>query len=202
MRNTSSKTGDERSRIASKKEPAQWITVAEQKTNGNHNKKEPAQQFTIAKQTKDNNWDKKKAIINNKTIKSAQRISIAKQEVNGNCNKKDQRITITERRKLANKQISTIAKRNTNHYRAARNKPVKAAKVHYNRMSKKRQFTIAKRKGYHHRAIADAKHKANDNCNLCNTKEERKAKHNCKTKDKTRITNQNETKMGSRISDF
>ena len=153
-----------------KKEPGQRITIAEQKTNNNRNKKEPAQRITIAKQTTNNNRDKKKAIINNKTVKSGQRISIEKQEANGNHNKKDQRITIAERCKPANKRIRTIAKRKMNHYRTA------------------------KRKGYHHRSITD--------CNLCNAKEQRKAKHNRKTNGETRVANQNETKMGPRISDF
>ena len=185
-----------------KKEPAERITIAEQKTNNNRNKKEPAQKITIAERKTNNNCNKKKAIIDNKTIKSAQRTSIAKQEANGNRNKKDQRITIAERRKPANKQISTIAKRKTNHYRMARNKPITIAKTNYTRMPKKRQFTIAKRKGYHHSAITDAKHKANDNRNLRNTKAERKAKHNRKTNGKTKIANRNKTKMGSRTSNF
>ena len=235
MTNTSSKTSDERSRIASKtravselqeskscletnnnkririarrinnrnkKEPVRRITIAEQKTNNNRNKKEPAQRITIAKQTTNNNLDRKKAIVNNKTIKSAQRISIAKQETNDNRSKKDQRSTIAKRHKPVNKRISTIAKRKTNHYRVARNKPITIAKAHYNRMPKKRQFTIAKRKGYHHRSITDTKHKANDNRNLRSKKAERKAKHNRKTNGKMRIANRNETKMGSRISDF
>ena len=215
MTNTSSKTSDERSRIASKTRAVSELQESKSclETNNNkririarrinnRNKKEPAQQITIAKQTTNNNRDKKKAIINNKTIKSAQRISIAKQEANGNRNKKDQRITIAERRKPANKRISTIAKRKTNHYRMVRNKPITIAKANYNRMPKKRQITIAKRNGYQHCATTNAKYKANDNRNLCHMKEERKAKHNCKTNGETRVANRNETKMGSRISDF
>ena len=166
-----SNTSDERSRIASKKELAQRITIAEQKTNNNRNKKEPAQRITIAKQTTNNNLDRKKAIVNNKTIKSAQRISIAKQETNDNRSKKDQQSTIAKRRKPVNKQISTIAKCKTNHYRVARNRPITIAKAHYNRMPKKRQFTIAKHKAYHNRTTTGAKYKANVNRSFCNSKE-------------------------------
>ena len=81
----------------------------------NCNKKEPAQRITITEQKTNNNHDRKKAIINNKMINSARRISITKQEGINNQIKKDQRITIVERRKLADKRI-TIAKQKTDHY--------------------------------------------------------------------------------------
>ena len=193
-------TNDKQIRIArrtnnrNKKELAQQITIAEQKTNNDRNKKEPDEQVTIAEQKTNNYRDKKKAIINNKTIKSAQRISIAKQEANGNRNKKDQRITIAERRKPANKLIGAIAKRKTHHHCMARNRPIIIAKANYNHMPKKKQITTAKRNGYEHRATTNAKYKANDNHNLCHMTEERKAKHNRKTNGETRVANRNETK--------
>ena len=74
-----------------------------------------------------------------------------------------------------------------------RNKPVVIVKANYNRMPRKSQFTIA---------TTNAKYKANDNRNFCNSKEERKAKHNRKANGETRVANQKETKMGSRIFEF
>ena len=114
-------TNDKRIRIArriinhNKKEPAQRIAIVEQKTYNDRDKKEPAQRITITEQKTNNNHDRKKAIINNKMINSARRISITKQEGINNQIKKDQRITIVERRKLADKRI-TIAKQKTDHY--------------------------------------------------------------------------------------
>ena len=172
MTNTSSKTSDERSRIASKTRAVSELQESKSclETNNNkririarrinnRNKKEPAQRITIAKQTTNNNRDKKKTIINNKTIKSAQRISIAKQEANGNRNKKDQRITIAERPKLADKRT--------------RNRPIASAKAIYNRKPKERLISIAK----------------------C------KANNNRGTKNKMTIANRNKKKKGTRISE-
>ena len=141
---------------------------------------------------------KKAIIVNQKAIKSAQRASIAQQKTNDNPANKEWRINIATReaskyRTPANKRITT-ADRKMNHYHMVRNKPIAIAKANCNRMPKERQFTIAKHKAYHNRATTDAKYKANDNLNFCNSKEERKAKHNRKANGETRVANRNETK--------
>ena len=148
----------------------------------------------------------KKAVVIQKTIKPAQRISIAEQKTNNSPTRKDRRIRIpgqeeSKHRKPAKKRI-TIAKRKTNHYRMLRNKPSTIAKANCNCMPKKRKLMIAKRKAHQNCATTNTKYKANDNQNLCNTKAEQKVKHNRKTNGEMRIANRNETKMGSRISDF
>ena len=149
---------------------------------------------------------KKVVVANQKTIKPAQRISIAEQKTNNSLTRSNRQIRITTQEaskycKPCGKQI-TITKRTTNQYCIAEDKPITIAKAIYNREPKKRQFMIAKRKAHQNRATTNAKYKANDNRNLYNTKAELKAKHNRKTNCETRIANQNETKMGSRISDF
>ena len=119
-----------------------------------------------------------------------------------NINRKDWYVRIAAREaskycKLANKRI-TIAKHRTNrtdHHRMAKHKqPITSTKTI--------QQSYQKGSVNNHRATSNGKHKANANRNHRKKNAEQKAKHNRKRKSKTTIANQNETKLGSRISKF